>query len=239
MFSKRSALLELPDQRAAAKTKRQPRASKCITMRQATNIMEAVPFAKSVGLPLVAHLTIHWSLTDVGDDPDGKLFAKFREGLDKWLHRRGIEFTAAWSRERQCGGLSDVVHCHLLFYLPVEYRSGARLRQVEAAIARLVKLHGNDYWAEQVIKLVIHDTSPYPDGKYFIKGGGLKVWKKFGVRKQHRRLQGLIHGKRCGVTENIGAAARRQRKEQCRPFSFVRENFETAVDPARSLRARY
>jgi hypothetical protein len=108
-------------------------------------------------------------------------------------------------------GQSDVVHCHLLFHLPVEYRIGGMLRQVEAAITRLVKLHGHDYWAEQVIKLVVHDTPPYPDGKYLIKGGGLKVWKQFGVRNEHRRLQGLIHGKRCGTTENIGPAARKAR----------------------------
>jgi hypothetical protein len=29
-------------------------------------------------------LTIHWACTDIGDDADGKLFAKFREGLNKW-----------------------------------------------------------------------------------------------------------------------------------------------------------
>ena len=75
-------------------------------------------------------------------------------------------------------GQSDVVHCHLLFHLPVEYGTGGMLRQVEAAITRLVKLHGHDYWAEQVIKLVMHDKPPYPDGKYLIKGGGQKVWKK-------------------------------------------------------------
>jgi hypothetical protein len=108
-------------------------------MRQASNIMEAVAFAKSICLPLVAHLTIHWGLTDVGDDPDGTLFAKLREGLDKWLQRRGIAFNGAWSRERQSGGVSDVVHCHLLFHLPVAYRAGSRLREVEAAITRLVK----------------------------------------------------------------------------------------------------
>ena len=82
--------------------------------------MEAVAFAKSVGLPLVAHLTVHWSLTDVGDDPNGKLFAKLREGLDEWLNRRGV-FAGAWARERQCGGQSDMEHCHLLFHLPVTY----------------------------------------------------------------------------------------------------------------------
>jgi hypothetical protein len=50
-----------------------PRASKRISLRQATNMMEAVAFAK-IDLPLVAHLSIHWGFTDVGDDPNGKLF---------------------------------------------------------------------------------------------------------------------------------------------------------------------
>jgi hypothetical protein len=203
-----SAALPLPlDRVEATKPKRQPRPSKRITLRQATNIMEAVRFAKSVGLPLVTHLTIHWSLTDVGDDPDGKLFAKVREGLDKWLHRHGVVFAAAWARERQAQGQSDVEHCHLLFHLPVEYRTAKRLDQVEAAISRLVRRHGGDISDERVIKLVIHEN---PDGKYLIKGGGTMVWRQFGLRKEHRRLQGVIHDKRCGVTENIGAAARKR-----------------------------
>ena len=79
--------------------------------------------------------------------------------------------------------------------------------QVEAAIYRLIKRHGRGYWAEQVIELGIHDN---PDGKYLIKGGGPKVWKQFSLRKEHRRLQGIIHGKRCGTTQNIGPVARRR-----------------------------
>jgi hypothetical protein len=43
--------------------------SKYISVPQATNIVEAVKFAKSIGLPLVAHLTIHWSGTVAFDDP--------------------------------------------------------------------------------------------------------------------------------------------------------------------------
>ena len=183
--------------------------TKYISVAQATNIIEAVRFAKVIGLPLVAHLTIHWAYTDVGDDPDGKLFEKFREGLNKWLWRQGIEYAAAWSRERMSGGQAEVVHCHMLFHLPVEYPTTRKL-QVEAAIYRLIKRHGRDHWAEQVIKLVIHDKPPYPDGKYLIKGGGPKIWRLFRLRKEHRRLQGIIHGKRCGVTENIGPAARRR-----------------------------
>ena len=56
-----------------------------------------------IGLPLVAHLTIHWAYTNVGDDPDGKRFAKVREGVGKWLLRRGIEFAAVWCIERSVG----------------------------------------------------------------------------------------------------------------------------------------
>jgi hypothetical protein len=201
------ALLRLPVADPGVAKRKRRGASKYIGMRQATNIMEAVRFAKLINLPLVAHLTIHWSLTDVGDDPDGTLFARFREGLDKWLNRHGIEFAAAWARERQSRGQSDVVHCHLLFHLPAKYRSSKKLLQVEASISRLIERHGRGLTHEAVIKLVIHHN---PDGKYLIKGGGPKVWQKFGLRKEHRRLQGFIHGKRCGVTENISPAARKR-----------------------------
>jgi hypothetical protein len=175
-----------------------------ISIQQAANIMEAVSFAKAIGLPLVAHLTIDWAATEVGDDPDGKLFAKVREGLHKWFDRRGIELAGAWARE--CPG-GDVEHCHLLFHLPMAYRSGHKLNQIEAAVYRLVDRHGGGVCGDDAIKLVIWSN---PDGKYLIKGGGPKVWTRFRLRKEHRRLQGRIHGKRCGTTENIGARARRR-----------------------------
>ena len=176
--------------------------TRLVSLTQAANIREAVHFAKSVGLPLVAHLTIYWSLTDASDDPEGKLFAKFREGLSKWLYRRRIEFASAWARENPGG---DVEHCHLLFHLPEEWCRGAKKLQLEAELYRLIKHQAGDYSHERVIKLEIW---PSPDGKYLLKGGGPKVWKLFRLRKDHRRLQGIIQGKRCGVTQNMGPAAR-------------------------------
>ena len=65
--------------------RRHYRSGGTITLSQATNIIEAVEYGKSIGLPLVAHLTIHWAYTNVGDDPNGKRFAKLREGISKWL----------------------------------------------------------------------------------------------------------------------------------------------------------
>ena len=137
-------------------------------------------YAKFIGLPLVAHLTIHWAYTDVGDDPDGKLFAKFREGLDKWLRRHGIVFAAAGrvsacrvAKPRWC-----IAICSSTCRSSTAPRGSC---QVEAAIYRLIKRHGRGYWAEQVIDLRIHDN---PDGKYLIKGGGPKVWKLFRLQER-------------------------------------------------------
>jgi hypothetical protein len=59
-------------------------------MRQASNMMAAVTFARDIGTPLNAHATIHWIGTEAGDDPDGHRFAKVREGFDKWLKRNGV-----------------------------------------------------------------------------------------------------------------------------------------------------
>ena len=181
-----------------------PHGSKHLSLDQATNIIEAVDHARAIGLPLVAHATIHWSGTVAFDDPDGKLFAKVREGFHKWLLRRGHwgGLTCVWCRE--CKAHTDIVHCHLLFHLPVEYRTGARFLQTEAALFRLVGRHGGGILGEFAVKLIIH---PDPDGLYLIKGGDRRVWDHFNIRKEWRKSQGIVHGKRCGTTENIGGCS--------------------------------
>jgi hypothetical protein len=42
--------------------------------------MEALAFARKLGTQLNAHATINWEDTNAGDDPDGRRFAKVREG---------------------------------------------------------------------------------------------------------------------------------------------------------------
>src|SRR5262249_17904161 len=47
-----------------------------------------------------------------------------------------------------------------------------------------------------------------PNGVYLLKGGGPGVCRTFAVPRCWRKPQRVIHGKRCGGTENIGEAAR-------------------------------
>jgi hypothetical protein len=70
---------------------------------------------------------------------------------------------------------------------------------------RLIGRHGSGILGEFAVKLTIH---PDPDGLYLIKGGDRKVWEHFKIRREWRKSQGIVHGKRCGTTENIGPAKR-------------------------------
>ena len=49
-----------------------------------------------------------------------------------------------------------------------------------------------------------------PDGKYFLKGGTPAAWDEFSLPDKWRSKlgEGLIEGKRCGTTQNIGPTAR-------------------------------
>ena len=171
--------------------------------------MAAVAFAREIDTPLNAHATIHWVGTDAGDDPEGSRFAKLREGFDKWLKRQGIPggLTAIWVRERLSGGRAEVVHGHMLFHLAHPFLAlGGRL-QVEGALDRLIDRHGRGNYAEHTLKLTFPRN---PNGLYLLKGGGPDVWQAFAVPMSWRKRQGLIAGKRCGTTENIGPAARQR-----------------------------
>jgi hypothetical protein len=176
-------------------------------LRQASNIMAAVAFARQIGTPLNAHATIHWVGTGAGDDPDGRRFAKVREGFDKWLKRHDIAngLTATWVRERLSGGSAEVVHCHMLFHLAHPFFRGRKRIQVERELESLIDRHGDGNFLDCTLKLTFPAN---PNGVYLIKGGGPDVWRKFEVPCLWRKPQGVIFGKRCGTTENIGPTAR-------------------------------
>ena len=200
-----------------------------ISVAHAKGMIEAVAYAEEIGLSLVAHLTIHWSGTDAGDDANGKLLAKVKEGLARWLRRRGLPFAGVWCREKKAGGQAEVEHSHLIFHLPAQWlvgaklvgrelrlEGGAELLQVEAALHRVVAQYAGRP-LEWAVKLKVPTDGGLPglyngrsyDGLYLLKGGGKPVWKLFPrIKKDWRKPQGIIFGKRCGVTQNIGPAAR-------------------------------
>jgi hypothetical protein len=155
-----------------------------------------------------SHHSLGWHVG--GDDPDGEIFAKLRYLLDKRFRRKyGIPLTAIWVRERhrnkRTQQQSEVVHSHLLLHLPSRRREPVR-RDVE----QLVSLVARQILDDRTIELTFPAD---PDGKYVLKGGTPEVWEAFGLpdRWRSRLGEGVIEGKRCGVTQNIGPAARNRR----------------------------
>jgi hypothetical protein len=170
-------------------------------------MMDGLSFAREIGRPLNTHLIIHWGGTLAADDPDGNLFAKFRYLLDKRFRRKfGIPLTGIWVRERhrnkRTQKQSEVTHSHFLLHLPARSRVAAR-QDVE----QLVTLVAGPILDDRTIELTFPAN---PDGKYLLKGGTPDVWDAFGSPNKWRsRLgEGIIQGKRCGVTQNIGPGAR-------------------------------
>jgi hypothetical protein len=207
-------ILPFPAPGQQSRKPRRPRKpTKRISLRQARCLMEGLSFARDRGTPLNAHLIVHWGGTVAGDDPDGRLFAKLRYLLEKRFRRKfGLELTAIWVRERhrnkRTRQQSEVVHSHILFHLPPRYRLKAR-RDVE----ELVTLVAKQIIDDRTIELTFPAN---PDGKYLVKGGTRAVWEEFRSPLKWRSElgEGLIEGKRCGVTQNLGPAAREGRHRQ-------------------------
>ena len=148
-----------------------------------------------------------------------------------WLRRRSVPFAAVWAREKLSGGQAEVEHAHLLFHLPDVWLKGAKLvsvsgaveggvelLQLEAALSRIVKGCAGrlEHYAVK-LKIPTDGGNPGPyngrsyDGFYLLKGGGKPAWKLFPrIKREWRKPQGVIFGKRCGCTQNLGPTARRR-----------------------------
>jgi hypothetical protein len=176
-------------------------------------MMEGLSFARAIEMPLNTHLIIHWGGTLAGDDPDGKLFSRLRYLLDKRLQRNlNIPLIGIWVRERhrnkRTRQQSEVVHSHLLLHLPGRWRE--TLRQ---DVDQLVTLVAGQIMDDRTIELTFPAN---PDGKYLLKGGTSVVWEEFRLPTKWRSTlgEGIMSGKRCGVSQNIGPLARERRSEQ-------------------------
>jgi hypothetical protein len=98
--------------------------------------------------------------------------------------------------------------CALLL-LPAQALAGAK-EKVVRELEQLIDRHGHGICIDCTLKLTFPSS---PNGVYLVKGGGTDVWRRFGVPHCWRKPQGLIFGKRCGTTENIGVAARKRWKQ--------------------------
>jgi hypothetical protein len=177
-----------------------------IDRRQARNFMEAIRYADrhlvELGRPLNTFATMNF---DHIDCPSERVSAKFEQLRDnhfvRWLrYKAAAPPYYVWVLENQAGN----THVHWIVHIPKSLRTafGRKLPEWLARIAGTVRC------GESAINVKsVYDLGGL--GRYLLKGMDPSYAARNRIRHEP---QGLIYGKRCGVSKSLGPAARMRSK---------------------------
>jgi len=214
---------------------RADRGSENLTAFQVDNVWKAAFHAAETGKALNTLVTVNWAnLADTSGPTLQERIGRWRERMSKWFKRRGFELTDVWTVER--GPKADGLHSHNFLHVPprhlrdfaamlpswcnVEAMSEDELgklqadRQVQGVKARTVARAVDGVW--QVDKVATAERTRVL--QYVLKGfDGFAGATSFRGHHAQRRLygirpnsQGRVVGKRCGMSHNVGATARKR-----------------------------
>lgn len=185
--------------------------SRPISARQAANLVQAIGHANSINTPLNRYVTINWQVAGViGRVQDAQ--ARFLERLRKWAIHRGFAPAYIWVLENSA---TNGLHAHYLLHVPSEHL---------VAFRRMLKRWVRACTTVAAPRIINSKAVRYPRGgdgltglgpvsgllRYFLKGmahGALA--NMLGVELRPAK-SGLVNGRRCGTSENLGQAARRR-----------------------------
>lgn len=184
--------------------------SDVITGRQARELHAASVFAGVLNRPLLYRIHINWSRTALGDDIAGEAGAAYRARIARWLRhpdQGGHPFYAIYARERP-PGFADKPNDHIHLHVPPDL-----VGRFRAIAADLMPSSAHPLGRNAVLVDPIGWTTPARQGAlaYLLKGTApraARLIERDGLLKIKPKSQGRVSGKRCGVTETLGRAAR-------------------------------
>jgi hypothetical protein len=176
--------------------------------------MAAAVFTAVKHCPLNRHTTIHFDAAGILDPVT--VLRRYTKLARDWLRTQGAEFAYIWVRE---AGERKGEHAHLLMHVPAHLsaafarREGGWRKRIGAKRARgafkstpvgrsyrhaETKIHHGEHYCSHLAEIV----------GYLVKGAEPRAVKLLGLA----RVQpgGELWGKRTGISENIGRAARRR-----------------------------
>jgi hypothetical protein len=176
------------------------KATPFISKRQVDNFFQATNHAAHYEMPMNTTATIHWAVAGgpgggTWRDRQKRLFINVRH----WLERRGTPWAAAWTVE--AGQLGKEVHTHIGFHLP----SHISLADIETYLRGLL----GDVEDRVLVVKPVGPPHYFPGWRrYMLKGLDPDLRKAYSIKAES---QGMVTGKRCGVSRIIDAAARTKR----------------------------
>ena len=178
------------------------RRTRHIGWRQARNLRKAIHYADKrlveLGRPLNTFATINFGHTACSSEIVSAAFEKLRDNhFVRWLRYETSDLSYyVWVIENAGGN----THVHWVLHLPKSLRAAFEIKIAEW----LARVAGTITCKESAINI-----KPVTDlrglGLYLLKGMDPRYAPRFGVRHVP---QGLVYGKRCGVSKSLGPAAR-------------------------------
>jgi len=189
------------------------RQSHALSSGQIANLIAAEAHAAQIGLPFNRMITIHWEAAGVPLDGIAKATGGFIDLLTKAITRHGGKTAWLWVHE---GGEQKGGHCHLLAHVPADLVPTISKLQ----LGWLRRITGQPYKASVIHSKPIGGRLGLEDSNaqllavnrqaalnYVVKGGDAEAIKAFGLVRSE--AGGLVIGKRCGTSQNIGPKARK------------------------------
>jgi hypothetical protein len=182
--------------------RRGSRRTRHIGWRQAQNVREAIHYADKrlvdIGRPLNTFATINFGHISCAPEVVSGIFEKLRDNhFVRWVRYGTADLSYyVWVIENAGGN----THVHWVLHLPKSLRAAFEIKLAEW----LARVAGPITCRESAIKI-----QPVPNlrglGRYLLKGMDPRYAARCGVKHVP---QGLVYGKRCGVSKSLGPASR-------------------------------
>ncbi len=207
-----AAISALPSGKGGARNRRD-RTSYYLTGPQVANVIAAAEFALQIGLPLNRMITVHWQAAGLPLERMAWATGKLLDLASKTFSRRGGR--TAWIFVHE-GGEKKGGHCHILIHVPADALDAlVRLQKrwlkavtgkpYRAGVIKGKPIGGRKGLERSNPKLYVENVNRALS--YLVKGTGEDVAKILGMARAE--YGGLVIGKRCGTSQNIGQKARR------------------------------
>ena len=207
----RTSFIPIPG-RGGARNRRERRSS-ALSLTAAAGLMDAAAFALSVGLGFNRFATIHWAAGGVTDDLAAT--ARWLKLAGDWVRSCGGQFAYIWVRET---GPDKGAHVHMMLHLPPDLAAGFDRRQRGWQTASGARWKARIRYSRPIGRNLRHYAMGEIDGQsyeanlaetldYVLKGADDAARSLLGIVRSEPG--GVIVGKRCGVSQNIGPEARR------------------------------
>lgn len=200
------------DRRGGARN-RADRESHCIATPQVANLIEATEHAIAIGLPFTRMITIHWESAGVPLCCIAGATGHFLDLLSKTLARNGSRTAWIWVHE---GGEKKGIHCHILAHVPAQICPLIAklqlkwLRHITGLPYKRNVIRNRPIGRRVGVELgnpAFHLANVQACLGYLLKGACDEAVETFGL--EFREHGGLVIGKRCATSQNIGKKARR------------------------------